>query len=78
MSVAVARLTMRSLKLNEMIATPRLATSNGARIWCADSPDAFSAMTSLFWLSVDSVMIVPSSTEKGRKVAMISGMRSVR
>ena len=77
-SVAVARLTMRSLKVKEIIATPSAVISKGARIWCADRPDALSAMTSLFWLSVDSVTIVPSNTENGRNCATISGMRSDR
>jgi hypothetical protein len=74
-SVAVARDTMRSLNANEIAATAKLARTKGARIWCADSPPAFIEMTSLFWLSVDRVMMVPSSTEKGRKRAMICGVR---
>jgi len=38
-------------------------------------PADFIAMTSLFWFSVASVRMVPSSTEKGRKVSMICGRR---
>jgi len=38
-------------------------STSGARIWWADIPAAFIEITSLFWLSVASVMIVASSTE---------------
>ncbi len=55
---------------------PRLASTSGARIWCAETPPAFIAITSLFWLSVTSVISVPSSTEKGRKRAISCGTRS--
>ena len=56
-------------------ATSSAARNSGASTWCADMPDAFIAMTSLFWFSVTSVRMVPSSTEKGRKVSTICGMR---
>ena len=59
-----------------MIAIPRLASMRGARIWCAETPPAFIAMTSLPWLSVTSVISVPSSTEKGRNSETICGTRS--
>jgi hypothetical protein len=76
LSVAVARVTTRSLNTKEMPATISPVTISGARIWCADSPDALSEMTSLFWLSVARVMSVPSSTEKGRKRAISCGTRN--
>ena len=55
---------------------PMLATTNGARIWCADRPAAFIATTSLFWLRPTKAISVPSSTEKGRKRETSIGMRS--
>ncbi len=54
---------MRSLKAIEPSDTTTAVSSSGARIWCADIPAAFIETTSLFWLSVTSVMIVASSTE---------------
>jgi len=52
-----------------------LATTNGARIWCAESPAAFIATTSLCWFRPTKAIKVPSSTEKGRKREISSGMR---
>ena len=53
-----------------------LAVISGASTWWADMPAAFSATISLFWFIVISVKMVPSSTENGRKRAMICGTRS--
>ena len=66
-----------SLKAKANAAMPKLATISGARIWCADKPAAFIAMTSLCWLRAVKVISAPSSAEKGRKRWMSKGTRRV-
>ena len=63
LSVSVARVTTRSLKAKVATETSPAVSNSGASTWCADNPAAFMAMTSLFWLSVTSVISVASSTE---------------
>ena len=76
LSVEVARVTMRSLKTKVKAEQAMATSTSGARTWCADNPAAFIATTSLFWLSVDSVISVASSTEYGRNRATSCGNRS--
>ena len=62
-SVPVELATTVSLKTKLAIDT-RLAVSNiGASTWCAESPAARMAITSLFWLSGQNVNSVASRTE---------------
>ncbi len=56
-------MTIRSLKTRLTNETTSAVRISGASTWCAERPDAFIAITSLFWFNVASVMIVASSTE---------------
>ena len=74
-SVALARVTNRSVKAKWPAAIKAEARISGAMIWCAEIPAAFIEMISLFWFNPAKVISVPSSTAKGRKRATSWGRR---